>query len=351
MSVYEVHLGSLAPRPDRSRPAAQLPELAPAARRPRAERPASRTSSSCRSWSIRSTARGDIRSRGFFAPTRRYGDPAGSHVPDRPAAPGGHRRHPRLGAVALPERRASAWPISTARICTSTPIRASDSTRTGTASSSTTAAPRCAASWPHRREHWLDRYHVDGAARRRRGLHALPRLLAQSRASGSRIASAATRTSRRSTSCRQLNIGVYADHPDVQTIAEESTAWPGVSRPVDARRSRLRPQVGHGLDARHAAILRARPGPSPAPSQRAHLPRACTPSPRTSCCRSRTMRWSTARVRCSSKMPGDEWQQFANLRLLLGYSSPSRARSCCSWAASSGSGGVGPRLRSRLGVC
>ena len=33
---------------------------------------------------------------------------------------------------------------------------------------------------------------------------------------------------------QQLNIGVYADHPDVQTIAEESTAWPGVSRPTDA---------------------------------------------------------------------------------------------------------------------
>jgi 1,4-alpha-glucan branching enzyme len=30
----------------------------------------------------------------------------------------------------------------------------------------------------------------------------------------------------------QLNTGIYADHPDVQMIAEESTAWPGVSRPV-----------------------------------------------------------------------------------------------------------------------
>ena len=30
----------------------------------------------------------------------------------------------------------------------------------------------------------------------------------------------------------QLNTGIYADHPDIQMIAEESTAWPGVSRPV-----------------------------------------------------------------------------------------------------------------------
>jgi len=31
---------------------------------------------------------------------------------------------------------------------------------------------------------------------------------------------------------RQLNESVYRDRPDVETIAEESTAWPGVSRPL-----------------------------------------------------------------------------------------------------------------------
>src|SRR4029078_6512718 len=30
----------------------------------------------------------------------------------------------------------------------------------------------------------------------------------------------------------ELNEAVYRDHPDVQTTAEESTAWPAVSRPV-----------------------------------------------------------------------------------------------------------------------
>jgi 1,4-alpha-glucan branching enzyme len=33
---------------------------------------------------------------------------------------------------------------------------------------------------------------------------------------------------------RELNLRVHATHPGVLTIAEESTAWPGVSRPVDA---------------------------------------------------------------------------------------------------------------------
>ena len=40
---------------------------------------------------------------------------------------------------------------------------------------------------------------------------------------------------------------------------------------------------------------------------------------RTSSCRSRTTRSSTARARSSRKMPGDEWQKFANLRLLFSY--------------------------------
>jgi 1,4-alpha-glucan branching enzyme len=29
-----------------------------------------------------------------------------------------------------------------------------------------------------------------------------------------------------------LNTTIYREHPDVQTIAEESSAWPQVSRPV-----------------------------------------------------------------------------------------------------------------------
>ena len=52
-----------------------------------------------------------------------------------------------------------------------------------------------------------------------------------------------------SISCRMLNEQAYARNPGVMMIAEESTAWPGVSRPIYRRRSRLRLQVGHGLDA------------------------------------------------------------------------------------------------------
>ena len=57
---------------------------------------------------------------------------------------------------------------------------------------------------------------------------------------------------------RVLNTAVYREAPATQTIAEESTAWPQVSRPVHARRTGLRDEVEHGLDARHAEIHAAR---------------------------------------------------------------------------------------------
>ena len=49
---------------------------------------------------------------------------AGPHVPDRLPAPARHRRDPRLGARRTFPATSTAWATSTARTCTSTPIRA-----------------------------------------------------------------------------------------------------------------------------------------------------------------------------------------------------------------------------------
>ncbi len=96
---------------------------------------------------------------------------------------------------------------------------------------------------------------------------------------------------------KQINNAVYRDFPATQTIAEESTAWPMVSRPDLPRGARLRPQVEHGLDARHAPVLQDRPDLPQVPPQRAHVLDLVRVHARTSCCRSRTTRSCTARAR------------------------------------------------------
>ena len=70
--------------------------------------------------------------------------------------------------------------------------------------------------------------------RGRRGLDALPRLRRASTASGSRTSTAARRTSRRSSSCATSTSRSGASFPTRRSIAEESTSWPQVSRPVYA---------------------------------------------------------------------------------------------------------------------
>ena len=82
-------------------------------------------------------------------------------------------------------------------------------------------------------EHWLSTYHVDAL---RVDAVASMLYLDYSRRPGEWLPNAFGGRENLDAIefLRQLNIGIYAEHPDVQVIAEESTAFPGVSRPVDA---------------------------------------------------------------------------------------------------------------------
>ena len=70
---------------------------------------------------------------------------------------------------------------------------------------------------------------------------------------------------------RHLNDVVELEAPGALVIAEESTAWPGVSQSTAAGRPGLCLQMEHGLDARFAALHPARPGVPRPSSQRAEF--------------------------------------------------------------------------------
>ena len=150
---------------------------------------------------------------------------------------------------------------------------------------------------------WLDRYHVDGLR-----VDAVASMLyldysRPARRVDPQPRTAAARTSRRSTSCASSTTPSHEEFPDVATFAEESTAWPMVTGADRPRRARLHVQVGHGLDARHAAVhagaIRCTAGSTTTRSRSA----ACTRSASTTCCRCPTTRSSTARARCSARCP------------------------------------------------
>ena len=70
---------------------------------------------------------------------------------------------------------------------------------------------------------------------------------------------------------REFNTVAHANHPGVLTIAEESTAFPGRLATRASRRRRLLVQVEHGLDERHAALLREGSGLPPPRAPQDHV--------------------------------------------------------------------------------
>jgi 1,4-alpha-glucan branching enzyme len=117
---------------------------------------------------------------------------------------------------------------------------------------------------------------------------------------------------------RTLNEAVYRDHPDVQTIAEESTAWPMVSRPSYLG------GLGFGLKWNmgwmHDTLAYFRENPV----HRKYHHDKITFSLVYAFHENFTLPLSHDEVvhgkgSLIGKMPGDTWQQFANLRLLYGY--------------------------------
>ena len=117
---------------------------------------------------------------------------------------------------------------------------------------------------------------------------------------------------------RDLNEAVYRDHPDVQVIAEESTAWPMVSRPTYIG------GLGFGMKWNMGWMHDTLAYFANDPVHRKYHHDQLSFSIWYAFHENFVLPLSHDEVvygkgSLLNKMPGDDWQKFANLRLLLGY--------------------------------
>src|SRR5690242_1849150 len=164
---------------------------------------------------------------------------------------------------------------------------------------------------------WLDRYHADGL---RVDAVASMLYLDYSRNEGEWIPNEwGGRENLEAVSfLRMLNEEIYSAYPDVQTCAEESTAWPMVSRPtyVGGLGFGMKWDMGWMHDTlqyfeRDPIHRHYHHGELTFRAIYAHTENFVMPLSHDEVVHGKGS--------LLSKMPGDDWQKFANLRLLFGY--------------------------------
>lgn len=165
--------------------------------------------------------------------------------------------------------------------------------------------------------YWLDKYHIDGL---RVDAVASMLYLDYSRKEGEWIPNryGGRENLEAIDFLREFNTAVHQSFPDVLTIAEESTAWPGVTHPVN--------NGGLGFDLKwmmgwmHDTLSYFQKDPV----YRSHHQGQISFSLHYAFSERFVLPLSHDEVVYGKhsllrKMPGDEWQRFANLRLLYAY--------------------------------
>jgi 1,4-alpha-glucan branching enzyme len=164
---------------------------------------------------------------------------------------------------------------------------------------------------------WLDKYHIDGL---RVDAVASMLYLDYSRQEGDWIPNefGGRENLQAIEFMKQMNLAVYQRFPDVQTSAEESTAWPMVSRPVYVG------GLGFGLKWDMGWMHDSLEYFSRDPVHRKFHHNNLTFRMLYAFQENFILPLSHDEVvhgkgSLVSKMPGDDWQKFANLRVLLGF--------------------------------
>jgi len=164
---------------------------------------------------------------------------------------------------------------------------------------------------------WLDRYHLDGL---RVDAVASMLYLDYARQHGEWIPNrhGGRENLEAIDFLRTLNRAVYREHPDAITVAEESTAWPRVSRPTDMDGLGFGEKWNMGWMHDVLAYMKEEP------IHRKYHHHKMTFSLVYAFHENFVLPLSHDEVvhgkgSLLGKMPGDQWQQFANLRALFGF--------------------------------
>jgi 1,4-alpha-glucan branching enzyme len=165
--------------------------------------------------------------------------------------------------------------------------------------------------------YWLDRYHIDGL---RVDAVASMLYLDYSRQAGEWIPNEFGGRENLGAIgfLRQFNRAVYDQHPATQTVAEESTAWPMVSRPTYIG------GLGFGMKWDMGWMHDMLEYMAKDPIHRKYHQNSLTFRMLYAFTENFVLALSHDEVvhmkrSLLDKMPGDAWQKFANLRLLFGY--------------------------------